>query len=145
MTADQIECRRLARAVGADDGVALALRHAQIQIVDDADIAKALFDGADFDGRGRGKGDGGRHARYPRSRATVAALSQASAIRRHVSRATPRPPTTRTAATSHVSGDAGAKAMPNRWIGSPPAYRAIDSIPKMTPQASATVGTMATR
>src|SRR5581483_5804105 len=96
VAADQVEGRGLAGAVGADDGMTLALRDAQIEVADDADIAEALLDGFDFDGCG--------HARYPRSRAIVAARSQASATRRQLMRAMRKPPTTSTAATARVRG-----------------------------------------
>src|SRR3569623_1268229 len=50
VAADQVERRRLAGAVRADDGVALALGDAEVEVPDDADIAEALFDRTDFDG-----------------------------------------------------------------------------------------------
>src|SRR6185369_13878593 len=113
VAADQIERRGFSGAVRTDDGVTLAFRDAEVEVADDADIAEAFFDGADFDGCSA-------HARYPRSRATVAALSHASAILRQLSRATNAPPTTRTAAEIHVTGDFALNGMPNRLIGSPP-------------------------
>lgn len=119
MTADQVERRRLAGTVRADDGVTLTLRDAQIEVADDADIAEALFDGADFDGCRAILRYRYAHARYPRSRATVAALSHASAIRPEASRATKPPPTKRTAATIHVTSDCGLKPTPNRLMASP--------------------------
>ena len=48
VTADQVEGRRLAGAVRADDRMALALRDAQIEVADDADICRNCFcDGVD--------------------------------------------------------------------------------------------------
>jgi hypothetical protein len=46
IAADQVEGGRFAGAVGADQRVAFALRHAQIDVANDFDFAKALFDPA---------------------------------------------------------------------------------------------------
>ena len=69
VSADQVEGRRFAGAVRADQRVALALRDAQIDVADDGDVAKALFDPAQF--------DRSAHAAIPFSRATLVAPSQA--------------------------------------------------------------------
>src|SRR6185312_5928000 len=106
MTADQIEGGGFAGAVGPDHGMTLTLGNAQVEIVDDPDITEALFDAANFNGRG--------HARCPRSRAPVVARSQASAIRRHVIRATTNPPTIITTALIQVPALVASKGMPTR-------------------------------
>ena len=93
----RLKVGRFAGAVRADDRMALAARDAQIEVADDARhcrsaSATALIAMAavmrDSPGRGR------RRRRGPRR----------SAMRRQVTRAIRKPPTTRTAATAHVLG-----------------------------------------
>src|SRR5258708_15942034 len=49
ISADQVEGRRFARTVRTDQRMPFALRDAQIDIANDGDIAKTLFNPAQFD------------------------------------------------------------------------------------------------
>ena len=56
VAADEVEERRLARAVGADHGVAFACGNGQVDAADDLDRAKALAQAGQFEG-GQPSGD----------------------------------------------------------------------------------------
>src|SRR5256885_1546149 len=113
ISADQVEGRRFAGSVRTDQRVALALGDAQIDIANDGDIAKTLFNPAQF--------DRGAHAAIPFSRAVLVAWSQACPTQVHVLRATRNPPIRRIAAIAHIYGPAASKLTPNAlmWESSP--------------------------
>jgi len=85
--------------------VAFALGDAQIDIANDGDIAKTLFNPAQF--------DRGAHAAIPFSRAVLVAWSQACPTQVQVLRATRNPPIRRMAAIAHIYGLAASKLTPN--------------------------------
>src|SRR2546423_13998877 len=94
VSADQMEGRRFARAIRTYQRVAFALRNAQIDIANDGDIAKPLFDSAQF--------DRSAHAAVPFSRAMLVAWSQAGPTQLQVLRATRYPPIRRMAVIAHI-------------------------------------------
>src|SRR6266704_414725 len=113
ISADQVESRRFAGTVRTDQRVAFALGDAQIDIANDGNIAKTLFNPAQF--------DRGAHAAIPFSRATVVAWSQACPTQIQVLRATRKPPIRRMAAIAHIYRLAASKLTPNAlmWESSP--------------------------
>src|SRR5213078_4600791 len=96
---------RFAGAVRTDQCMAFALRHAQIDVLENGDVAKALVDFAEF--------DRSAHAAIPFSRAVLVARFHASCTQTQVLRAIRYPPTMRTADIAQIDGLAASKAMPN--------------------------------
>src|ERR1700737_1117715 len=141
VSADQIEGCRFAGTVRTNQRVAFALSDAQIDIANDGDIAKTLFDSAQF--------DRSTHAAIPFSRATLVASSQACPTQLQVLRATRCPPTKRIAAIAHMYGLAASKLTPNAlmWESSPGLTVKCTTVSsdRIRPAIIATVGTRAIR
>src|SRR5260221_1692650 len=98
--------------------MAFALGDAQIDIANDGDIAKTLFNPAQF--------DRGAHAAIPFSRAVLVAWSQAYPTQGQVLRATRNPPIRRIPAIAHIDWLAASKLTPNPFI--------LDSLPGLSGQ-----------
>src|SRR5258708_22677984 len=141
ISADQVEGGRFAGAVRTDQRMAFALGNAQTDIANDGDIAKTLFNPAQF--------DRGAHAATPFSGAAPVAWSQACPTQVQVLRAT-RNPTIRTmAAIAHIYCPPASKLTPNAlmWESSPglTVKCTMVSIDRTRPAIIASVGTKAIR
>src|SRR5262249_9081872 len=102
---NQVEERRLARAVRADDGVALALAHRQRDVLDDARRAEALVHAAQLEGE--------CHASPERRPSWIA--SQRAPACRAAARSAARPAASTAANASHDGALRASNATPSTW------------------------------